>query len=84
MERCPRNRVVRVEDLDAEKVEEWTDGSRMEGRAAGATRTKAQYLGTMATITDAEAMGVSLAWETSNIVALDSQGVMQRIHGLTT
>jgi len=29
---------VRVEELDTGAVEEWTDGSRMEGRAAGATR----------------------------------------------
>ena len=54
-------------DLDAHKVEEWTDGSRMEGRAAAATRTTAKYLamGTMSTIADldAEALGVSLAWE---------------------
>jgi len=42
----------------------------------------AQYLGTMATIADAEAMGVSLAWDTCDTVALDSQGVIQRIHGL--
>jgi len=41
-----------------------------------------QYLGTMATIADAEALGVSLAWDTCNTVALDSQGVIQRIHGL--
>jgi len=56
-------RRVRVVELEEDKVEEWTDGSRMEGRAAAATRTSAQYLGTMATIADVEALGVSLAWE---------------------
>jgi len=51
----------------------------MEGRAAAATRTEAQYLGTMATIAGAEALGVSLAWEKCDVVALDSKGVLQRI-----
>jgi len=36
----------------------------------------------MATIADAEALGVSLVWGTCDTVALDSQGVIQRIHGL--
>ena len=47
--------------LEKEQVEEWTDGSRIEGRAAAAARTKAEYLGTMATVADAEELGVSLA-----------------------
>ena len=46
-------------------------GSRLNGRAAGATRTEAQYLGTMATVADAEALGVSLAWDRCDTVALD-------------
>jgi len=29
------HRAVRVEELDAERVEEWTDGSRIEERAGG-------------------------------------------------
>jgi len=45
-------------------------------------RTVAQYLGMMATIADAEALGVSLAWGTCDTVAPDSQGVIQRVHGL--
>jgi len=52
-------RMVRVEELDKDRVEEWTDGSRIEGRSAAATRTEAQYLGTMATIADAEVLGSS-------------------------
>jgi len=60
-------------------VEEWSDGSRLEGRAAGGTRTEAMYLGTMATVADAEEVGVTLAWERCDTVALDSQGVIQRI-----
>jgi len=76
-------RNVHVRDLDIEKVEEWTDGSRMEGRAAAATRTRAKYLETMSTIADAEELGVSMAWEKCDVVALDSKGVMERILGLT-
>jgi len=41
---------------------------------------KAQSLGSMATVADAAALGVALAWETSDTVALDSLGVIQRIH----
>jgi len=82
MEGVKGERSMRVEDLDIEKVEEWTDGSRMEGRAAAATRTRAAYLGTMATVADAESMGISIAWEDNDVVALDSKGVIQRIQGL--
>jgi len=72
-----------VAALEEEQVEEWTDGSRIDGRAAAATRTKAEYLGTMATVADTEELGVSLAWEGCDVVALDSKGVVQRIQGLT-
>jgi len=58
---CPRGRTVRIEELDKDKVEGWADGSRVGGRAAGATRTAAQYLGAVAMIADAEAMGGSPA-----------------------
>jgi len=37
-------RVVRVEGLDANAVKTWTDGSRVKGRAAGATRKAGTYL----------------------------------------
>jgi len=56
--------------------------SRADGRAAGATRQKGLYLGEWATVTDAEEAGVLLGWEDSNVVALDSQGVIQRIWNL--
>jgi len=54
----------------------------MEGRAAGATRSRGVYLGEWATVADAESAGVMLAWEEHNTVALDSQGVIQRIWNL--
>jgi len=60
-----------------------TDGSRREGRAAGATRSNGRYLGEWATVADAEEMGVLMAWEDGNTtVALDSQGVIARIANL--
>ena len=75
---------VQLRELDSDRVEEWTDGSRMDGRTAAATRTKATYLGTMSTIADAEELGVSMAWESGDVVALDSKGVIERILGLTS
>jgi len=75
-------REVQVAELDEGRVQEWTDGSRMEDRAAAATRERAIYLGTLATIADAEELGVSMAWEEHAIVALDSMGVIQRIQKL--
>ena len=47
------------------------------------SRTVAQHLGTMATIADAEALVIFSSWDTCDMVALDSQGVIQRIHSLT-
>jgi len=75
-------REVQIEELDVDLVEEWTDGSRIGGRAAGATREEGMYLGALATIADAETAGVALAWERCDMVALDSQGVMRRIPSL--
>jgi len=51
---------VQVKELVEGEVEEWTDGSMMEGRAAGATREKSLYLGEWATVADAEEVGVML------------------------
>jgi len=56
--------------MDVKRVEEWTDGSRMEGRAAGATRKAGLYLGTMATVA-----GVSMAGGLYDTVALDREGM---------
>jgi len=75
-------REVQIEELDIDSVEEWTDGSRIGGRAAGATGEEGMYLGTLATIADAEAAGVALVWERCDTVALNSQGVMRRILSL--
>jgi len=70
---------VEIKQLRPEDVEEWTDGSRSEERAAGSTQTRGLYLGSLATVA---AAGVVLAWEDWDKVALDSQGVIQRIWNL--
>jgi len=84
MKGVDRSKEIRVDvrELVEHEVEEWTDGSRMEERAAGATREKGLYLGEWATVADAEEAGVLLAWEEHDVVALDSQGVIQRIANL--
>jgi len=73
---------VAVRELVEQEVEVWTDGSRVDGRAAGATRTKGVYLGEWATVTGSEEIGVLLAWEDKDVVASDSQGVIKRIQNL--
>ena len=73
---------IDVRELAKQEVEEWTDGSRIDGIAAGATRTKGVYLGEWATVADAEEARVMKAWERCGVVALDSQGVIQRISNL--
>ena len=79
----PGKRVqIQVRELAVEEVEEWTDGSRMEGRVSGATREQGMYLGEWATVADGEKLGVLMAWRSKNIVALDSQGVIRRILNL--
>jgi len=78
----PERGKVEVEQLDEERVEKWSDGSRADGRAAAATRTKGLYLGQWAIVVDVEEAGVMLAWEEHDRVALDSQRVIQRIWNL--
>ena len=74
-----------VRDLKLEEVEEYSDGSRLDGAAAAATSKRAEYLGMHATVTDAEMVGVLLALEDgSRRVALDSQGAIQRLEQLYT
>jgi len=73
---------VTIEELSQEEVQEWYDGSCISDRAAGATRTRSIYFGTLATVADAEEVGVMLAWEGGDAVALDSQRVIQRIWSL--
>jgi len=62
---------VTIEQLNEDKVEEWSDGSRVGDRATGATRTKGLYLGEWATVADTEEVGGLLAWEEHDRVALN-------------
>ena len=74
-----------IQELNIEVVEEYSDGSRLDGAAAAATSRRAEYLGMHATVTDAEMAGVLLALEDgSRCVALDSQGAIQRLEQLYT
>jgi len=73
---------VEMKELHPEDVEEWTDGSRIEERAVGSTRTSGLYLGSLATVADTEAVGVMLAWGDWDEVVLDGQEVIQRIWSL--
>ena len=64
---------------------EYSDGSRIDGAAAGATTTEAEYLGRYATVMDAEMLGIALSLEAHNFtVALDSQGAMTGVVQLYT
>jgi len=45
-------------------------------------QVEGMYLGTWATVADAEAVGEMMAWEDHGRIALESQGVIQRIWNL--
>jgi len=49
---------VEIRELEQAAVEEWSDGSCMHDRAAGAARTKYMYLGSLSTVADAEEDGM--------------------------
>ena len=72
-------REVRTQEWCSTETEEYTDGSRIEEAAAGATTRTAEYLGLHATVMDAEMLGISLALEShSTKIALDSQAAITR------
>ena len=55
-----------------------SNGSRLEGVAAGPARTQGSYLGEYGTVMDAEMLDMVLVWENGKrIVALDSQPAIQ-------
>jgi len=61
----------------------YTDGSRMKGAAAGASAEGGLFLGTYATVMDAEMVGIAGAWEEGyEIVAVDSQAAIRRCENL--
>ena len=58
---------------------EFSDGSRRDGHTAAATTKKGFYLGQVATVKDAEMLGVAMGWEKPKKVATDSQAAIGRI-----
>ncbi|KAF8416439.1 hypothetical protein EV426DRAFT_721797 [Tirmania nivea] len=83
-------REVDIAELDAGEVTAWSDGSRQEGVAAVAAvggeageEWEGVYLGSLATVMDAEMLGVVRAWQAGrSTVALDSQGAIRRLQNL--
>ena len=74
-----------VEEYTEKRVDEYSDGSRMNEAAAAATARQAMYLGLHATMMDAEMAGVLLALKGGHsCIALDSQGAIQRLNQLYT
>jgi len=81
MQGVPEERAeVRVGELRPGEVEGWTGGSKCDGRAAGATRTRGIYLGTMATVADAESAEVILAWEEADTILHRVMHHHQEVH----
>ena len=78
---CPlveRNE-VKIREWCQDQTEEYSDGSKVEEAAAGATTRTAEYLGQHATVMDSEMLGISLALESNyQNIALDSQAAITR------
>ena len=71
--------------LEVELVEEgctYTDGSRIDGRAAAAPITGAEYLGLFATVMDTDMLGAAMGWEMGTVAATDSQAAIGSIPNL--
>lgn len=78
-EQIPRSdcKVFAIEEYDQDRVEEHSDGSKLEDAAAAAIATARQalYLGLHATVMDAEMAGVLLALRDGYLrIALDTCG----------
>lgn len=58
------------------------DGSRREGHRAAATTHEMWYLGELATVMDAEMLGIEMGCSKAKQVATDSQGAIGRIEAL--
>ena len=70
---------VMIQEWRIESMPEYSDGSRVEDVAAGATTRMAEYLGHHAIVMDAEMLGISLALESNQRnIALDSQAAIIR------
>ena len=82
---CPRGGTEYITGVTVKeeyKGGEFSDGSRRDGHTAAATTKKGLYLGEVATVMDAEMLGVAMGWEKSKKVATDSQASIGRIRKL--
>jgi len=62
----------------------YTDDSRMNGAAGAVTAGKSIYLGSLATVTDTEVLGIAGEWEEGyTVVKSDSQAAIRRCANLT-
>ena len=78
-----RNQELEVlESAEAAVGGTYTDGSRIEGRTAAATITRAEYLGRYAIVMDAEILAIAMGWELGDTVITDSQAAIGRIRNL--
>ena len=63
----------------------YTDGSRINGQAAAATAEDSIFLGSLATVMDAELLGIAGAWEEGYTkVKSDSQAAIKRCQNLAS
>ena len=63
----------------------YTDGSRMGGQAAAGTAESSIFLGSLATVMDAELLGIAGAWEEGyTVVKSDSQAAVKRCQNLAS
>ena len=60
----------------------YSDSSRRGGHTAAATTKDTWYLGEMATVMDAEVLGIAMGWAKAKRVATDSHGAIGRIEAL--
>lgn len=74
-----RRQEITTQEWDETQAQEYSDGSRLYGAAAAGTTKDAQYLGSHATVMDAEMLGISMALRSgSKRIALDSQAAIGR------
>jgi len=75
----------RTEEAEQQKGTGFTDGSRMGGQAAAATAETSIFLGSLATVMDAELLGIAGAWEEGyTTVKSDSQAAVKRCQNLVS
>ena len=77
-----KERITRVGVAGDTEGAIYSDGSRREGHTAAATTKDSWYLGEMATVMDAEMLGIAMGWRRAKKTATDSQGAIGRIEAM--